>query len=86
MSDMQASSTQLFFIPIFLYPIWLIVEGVRRLFFSNLAHVPGPRLAALTSWYEFYYDVVQPGRYVWKIKDLHAEYGKLHTLPPSIMI
>ncbi len=47
----------------------------KRLFLSPLAHIPGPKLAALTSWYEFYYDVVKPGRFVWKIKDLHAEYG-----------
>ena len=64
-----------------LYLSWLAVEAVRRLFFSNIAHIPGPKLAALTSWYEFYYDVVKPGQYVWKIKDLHREYGKLFMKP-----
>ncbi|KAL8791162.1 MAG: hypothetical protein Q9195_006001 [Heterodermia aff. obscurata] len=79
---MQASSTQLILILVFLFALWLIVEGVRRLFFSNLAHIPGPRLAALTSWYEFYYDVVKPGQFVWKIKDLHAEYGPIIRVSP----
>ena len=48
---------------------------IYRLFLSPLASIPGPRLAALTSWYEFYYDVIKPGQYVFKIKDLHEEYG-----------
>ena len=54
---------------------WIGVTIINRLFLSPLAHIPGPKLAALTSWYEFYYDVVKPGKFVWKIKDLHAEYG-----------
>ena len=82
---MQVSSTELVLVPIFLFSFWLVVEGVRRLFFSNIAHIPGPRLAALSSWYEFYYDVVKPGQYVWKIKDLHAEYGEQHALPFFVM-
>ena len=81
---MQVTTIQLVLIPVFLFPLWLVVEGVRRLFFTNLAHIPGPRLAALTSWYEFYYDVVKPGQYVWKIKELHAEYGKPHALAQSV--
>lgn len=48
---------------------------ISRLLLSPLANVPGPKLAALTSWYEFYFDAVQKGRFVWKIKDLHSKYG-----------
>lgn len=47
----------------------------QRLFSSPIAHIPGPKLAALTFWFEFYYDVVQKGRYEWKIKQLHEQYG-----------
>lgn len=50
-------------------------EGLRRLFYHPLSHIPGPKLAALTWWYEFYYDVIQPGRYIFKIQELHQEYG-----------
>ena len=56
--------------------LWAIVEGLRRLYFHPLAHIPGPKLAALTWWYEFYFDVIQPGRYVFKIQDLHKQYGE----------
>lgn len=55
--------------------VLIIAEAIRRLFFHPLAHIPGPRLAALTWWYEFYFDAVQPGKYVFKIQELHKQYG-----------
>lgn len=55
--------------------IYLIFLAVHRLLFSPLAKFPGPKLAALTLWYEFYYDVIKRGRYTWKIGELHKEYG-----------
>lgn len=69
----------------------VIYTIVHRLVFSPLASVPGPRLAALTSWYECYYDVFKPGQYVFKIKQLHEEYGTsrrapafIYGLPPKV--
>ena len=56
---------------------WTIYGAVWRLFLSPLACIPGPKLAALTWWYEFYYDVIQPGRYVFKIQEVHKRYGRL---------
>ena len=62
----------------------LVVTGaIRRLYFHPLAHIPGPRLAALTWWYEFYFDVIQPGRYVFKIQELHKQYGR-SLMHPSL--
>ena len=45
------------------------------MYFSPLAKFPGPKLAALTLWVEFYYDVVKRGRYTWKIEEMHKQYG-----------
>lgn len=59
--------------------VYVIIGSIYRLYFSPSARYPGPRLAALTYWYEFYYDVVCKGRYSWKIRDLHHRYGRLHT-------
>lgn len=59
----------------FLMVAWTATEAIRRLYFHPLSKFPGPRLAALTWWYEFYYDIVQPGQYVFKIQELHKQYG-----------
>ncbi len=55
---------------------YLIYVAVYRLYFSPIAKFPGPRLAALTFGYEFYYDVVKSGRYTWQIGKLHEQYGQ----------
>ena len=62
---------------------WIAYGIVHRLFLHPLANIPGPKLAALTSWYEIYYDMVLPGKYVWKIKDLHREYGAIIRVAPN---
>ncbi|KAA6406431.1 MAG: cytochrome P450 [Lasallia pustulata] len=61
----------------------LLYEGRNvALYFSPIAKIPGPKLAALTSWCEFYYDVIKPGQFVWHIKDLHEQYGPILRITP----
>jgi hypothetical protein len=55
--------------------LYIVTRAIQRLYFSPLSHIPGPKLAALTWWYEFYFDVIQQGRYVFKIEKLHKQYG-----------
>jgi hypothetical protein len=50
--------------------------SIYRLYLSPLSKFPGPRLAALTLWYEFYYDVIKEGRYTWEIAEMHKKYGR----------
>lgn len=47
-----------------------------RLFQHPLARYPGPKLAAITRWYEGYYDVIQNGQYTFKLRELHDKYGE----------
>ncbi|KAK8026464.1 hypothetical protein PG991_003520 [Apiospora marii] len=56
--------------------------AVYRLCLSPIAGFPGPRLAALSLWYEFYYDVVCGGRYWAKIDELHDRYGPIIRINP----
>jgi len=49
--------------------------ALYRLFLHPLARFPGPKLAAVTLWYEGYYDVIQNGQYIFKIAELHKRYG-----------
>ena len=53
--------------------------AIYRLWFHSLAKFPGPKLAALSYWYDFYHDLVKgptAGRRIFEIEDLHARYGK----------
>lgn len=70
---------QIFLTTVLLAVLLTIAGAIRRLFLHPLAHIPGPRLAALTWWYEFYFDAIQPGRYVFQIQELHKQYGKPNT-------
>ncbi len=54
----------------------LVYGAFDRLYLSPLAKFPGPKLAALTLWYEFYYDVIKRGKYTWVIAKMHENYGK----------
>lgn len=62
------------------YLAWLVV--VSRLVLSPIAKYPGPKLAALSNWYGFYYEVVQQGRFTAHIQTLHDRYGILCPPPP----
>lgn len=62
--------------------VYLISGAVYRLYFSPVAKFPGPKLAALTLWYEFYYDVVCRGQYTFEIKRMHEKYGPIVRINP----
>ncbi|KAM5430386.1 hypothetical protein McanMca71_005682 [Microsporum canis] len=53
-----------------------------RLFFHPLACFPGPKLAAISRWYEAYYDVILGGQYTMKIAELHKIYGPIIRISP----
>jgi hypothetical protein len=54
-----------------------------KLHLHPLAHVPGPWYAALTHWYQFYYDVVQRGRFPWELERMHKRYGHIVRIAPN---
>ena len=56
--------------------LWIAYGVLWRLYWSPLCKFPGPKLAALTLWYEFYFDVIKGGMYIWEIERLHKIYGK----------
>jgi hypothetical protein len=53
----------------------LIHAVISTLILHPLAKFPGPKYAAVTHYYQFYYDVVRRGRFPWKLKSLHQAYG-----------
>ncbi|KAE8143640.1 cytochrome P450 [Aspergillus pseudotamarii] len=65
------------------YGLYLLCLCIYRLFFHPLARYPGPKIAALTVWYEFYYDAIQRGRYTFKIQRMHEKYGPIVRISPN---
>ncbi|KAJ0412970.1 cytochrome P450 [Aspergillus carlsbadensis] len=74
-------------------PFWLVLSGtgivtfllartIYRLYFHPLSHIPGPKLAAATHLYEFYYDVWRSGRYLFEIEKMHRVYGPIVRITP----
>lgn len=61
---------------IFLGIAYIVGLAVYRLYFSPLAKFPGPKLAALSKWYEFYYEVIKDGKFTFRIQELHKQYGE----------
>ena len=54
-----------------------------RLLLHPLSRFPGPKLAAISRWYEAYYDVIQEGQYTFKISEMHKKYG---IVPESLFL
>lgn len=61
--------------------LWIVVKLVCALYnispMHPLSHVPGPKLAAMSVLYEFWYDMTfGGGRYTQRIKEMHRVYGE----------
>lgn len=54
---------------------YFVTVGIYRLWFHPLSKIPGPKLAALTLWYETYHDVWRRGQFVHVVKEMHKKYG-----------
>jgi hypothetical protein len=80
LSDLQSvPSLTLVLVSLGGFLVYLISLAVYRLYLSPLANYPGPKLAALSKWYEFYYEVVCGGQFTVHIRELHKQYGSAHV-------
>ena len=63
------------------------VLAIYRIYFHPLRNVPGSKLAVVSYWHETFYDVFRGHQYVWKIKEMHEQYGPvIRTNPDDVHI
>ncbi|KAM0801931.1 cytochrome P450 [Usnea florida] len=62
------------------YSFFLVAQ---RLFFHPLRKFPGPRLAAITGWYETYHEAVLGGTFVKQYGRWHKQFGPIVRIAPN---
>ncbi|KAF2403936.1 cytochrome P450 [Trichodelitschia bisporula] len=63
---------------------YVFAGAVYRLYFHPLAKFPGPKIAALTTWYEGWYDYLWlQGKFTFHLADLHKKYGPIVRIGPN---
>ncbi|TGJ85578.1 hypothetical protein E0Z10_g3226 [Xylaria hypoxylon] len=65
--------------------LYTLSLGIYRVYISPLASIPGPKLAALTSWVEAYYELLhgEGGQFMFKYREWHEEYGPIIRITPN---
>jgi hypothetical protein len=78
--EFQSTSSVSKFAAVFLalIGVYTLSLAIYRLWLSPLSKIPGPKLAALTGLYEFYWDCLKVGQYKWRIEEMHEKYGNYH--------
>ncbi|OOF93300.1 hypothetical protein ASPCADRAFT_53047 [Aspergillus carbonarius ITEM 5010] len=65
-----------------LMAVSILARSIYCLYFHPLRKFPGPKLAAITHLVEFYYDVMQDGKFLWEIEKMHEKYGPIVRINP----
>ncbi|KAJ5160940.1 uncharacterized protein N7482_007944 [Penicillium canariense] len=56
---------------------YVLLRAWYNLYLHPLRNFPGPKLAAIGPFYEFYFDVVKDGMFLWEMERMHEEYGPI---------
>ncbi|KAF1828860.1 cytochrome P450 [Decorospora gaudefroyi] len=65
---------------------WVAYSGLRCLYnvcFHPLRKIPGPWMAAMTPFPDFWHDAVRRGNYIWEIQKMHKKYGPIVRINPN---
>ncbi|KAL7905486.1 cytochrome P450 [Trichoderma velutinum] len=81
--SLTPSEAVLYALGIYLLAVACII--FYRLAFHPLSRFPGPKLAATTKWYEFYYDIIKSpgGQFAKEVERMHEKYGNIVRINPD---
>ncbi|KAK8047900.1 cytochrome P450 [Apiospora saccharicola] len=84
-ATMLWTATRLILLVAFILLLHCLRLVITRLYFSPIAKFPGPRLAAISYWYEGYYDLLSQGggQFAFQLKRLHGIYGPIVRISPD---
>ncbi|RPB13088.1 cytochrome P450 [Morchella conica CCBAS932] len=80
---LSLSKLEAFIILTTLWTVYRIGVYTYRLFLHPLSKYPGPRLAAASSVYEMYHDIVKKGDMTFHMDELHRKYGPIVRISPN---
>jgi hypothetical protein len=75
MLDTLQESTGLITLTLAGITAWWAVQILQAWVWHPLSAFPGPRLAALTTYYKFWIDCVVKGSFIHTLEKLHEQYG-----------
>ena len=64
-----------YYVLILAFALYRLFNVIYNLYLHPLAKFPGPKLAAASHLYEFYWSVVRDGEFIWAIERMHKKYG-----------
>nr|UWK20172.1 hypothetical protein TRHOD_g10 [Trichoderma rhododendri] len=59
-----------------------LMQWFYNLYLPPKRKIPGPRLSAMTSLYEVWFDIIRDGKYPEEIKRMHEVYGSVVRISP----
>ncbi|KAJ2982869.1 hypothetical protein NUW58_g6352 [Xylaria curta] len=62
--------------------MYRLLKVIYNLYFHPLARFPGPKLAAATHLFEFYWSIIRDGEFIWEIERMHQQYGPIIRITP----
>ncbi|KAF2667975.1 trichodiene oxygenase [Microthyrium microscopicum] len=68
---------------VYAYLIYQTLLFVYRITFHPLAKFPGPKLAAMSTMYEFWFDGIKGGKYTQEVARMHSQYGPIIRIGPE---
>ncbi|KAK6207359.1 hypothetical protein LQW54_007186 [Pestalotiopsis sp. IQ-011] len=63
--------------------VFILLKAIYNIYFHPLQNFPGPKLAAVGPFHEFYHHVIRDGMFMWEVEKMHRTYGPIVRVNPN---